>query len=71
MLDGRLLQKPYGRELVASLPPDCPRTELLDDVAAFWARGPVASEERMRAELARDAANATATVAAPPVSETR
>jgi ATP-dependent DNA helicase DinG len=57
MLDGRLLQKPYGRNLVATLPPTCPRTELLEDVAAFWARGPVATAERVRAALA-----ATATV---------
>ena len=26
----------YGATLLASLPPDCPRTELLEDVAAFW-----------------------------------
>ena len=39
MLDGRVARKNYGATLIASLPPDCPRTELLDDVAAFWARG--------------------------------
>jgi ATP-dependent DNA helicase DinG len=53
MLDNRLLHKPYGRDLVASLPPDCPRTESLEDVEEFWARGPVASADRVRAELAR------------------
>ncbi len=61
MLDGRLLQKPYGRDLIASLPADCPRTESLDEVATFWSRGPVASADRVRAELA---------AAAPTTSET-
>jgi ATP-dependent DNA helicase DinG len=60
MMDGRLLQKPYGRELVASLPPDCPRTELLEDVAIFWERGPVASADRVRAEFAARATAAAA-----------
>ncbi|HVZ71565.1 MAG TPA: ATP-dependent DNA helicase [Polyangia bacterium] len=59
MLDGRLLQKSYGRDLVATLPPDCPRTESLEDVAAFWSRGPIAAadrdRDRVRAELARAA----------------
>ncbi len=43
MLDGRVARKATGT-LIASLPPDCPRTELLDDVAEFWARatGPTA-----------------------------
>ena len=36
VLDGRVARKPYGATLIASLPPDCPRTELLEDVAAFW-----------------------------------
>jgi hypothetical protein len=61
MLDGRLLHKPYGRDLVATLPPSCPRTETLEDVEAFWARGPVATAERVRAELAAQAAAATVT----------
>jgi ATP-dependent DNA helicase DinG len=39
LLDGRVARKPYGATLIASLPPDCPRTELLEDVAAFWTRG--------------------------------
>ena len=39
MLDGRVARKTYGATLIASLPPDCPRTELLEDVAAFWAGG--------------------------------
>jgi ATP-dependent DNA helicase DinG len=56
VLDGRLLHRPYGAKLLASLPPDCPRTELLDDVAAFWARGPVAAAARLRNELATAAA---------------
>jgi ATP-dependent DNA helicase DinG len=57
MLDGRLLQKPYGRDLVATLPGDCPRVETLDEVATFWSRGPIASADRVRAELAARAAN--------------
>ncbi|HTA20818.1 MAG TPA: helicase C-terminal domain-containing protein, partial [Polyangia bacterium] len=61
MLDGRLLQKPYGRDLVATLPADCPRVETLDEVATFWSRGPIASADRVRAELAR----AATTTAAP------
>jgi ATP-dependent DNA helicase DinG len=52
VLDGRLLRRSYGAKLVASLPPDCPRTESLDDVVSFWARGPVAAAARARAELA-------------------
>jgi ATP-dependent DNA helicase DinG len=39
VLDGRVARKNYGATLIASLPPDCPRTELLEDVAAFWTRG--------------------------------
>jgi len=38
ILDGRVARKSYGATLRASLPADCPSTELLDDVAAFWAR---------------------------------
>jgi ATP-dependent DNA helicase DinG len=38
VLDGRLARKGYGATLRASLPADCPRTELLEDVAAFWNR---------------------------------
>jgi ATP-dependent DNA helicase DinG len=52
VLDPRLLHMRYGHSLLASLPRDCPRTESLDDVAEFWARGPVASADRIRAELA-------------------
>jgi ATP-dependent DNA helicase DinG len=52
VLDGRLLQMRYGASLVASLPRECPRTESLEDVADFWARGPIAAAERVRAELA-------------------
>jgi ATP-dependent DNA helicase DinG len=52
VLDGRLLHMRYGHDLIASLPLDCPRTESLEDVAEFWARGPVATAERVRAELA-------------------
>ncbi len=39
ILDGRVAHKAYGATLRKSLPPDCPRTELLEDVAAFWRRG--------------------------------
>jgi ATP-dependent DNA helicase DinG len=38
LLDGRVARKSYGGTLRASLPADCPRTESLDDLAAFWAR---------------------------------
>jgi ATP-dependent DNA helicase DinG len=36
LLDGRILRRRYGAPLLASLPPDCPRTESLEDVAAFF-----------------------------------
>ncbi len=49
---GACPHRSYGAKLVASLPPDCPRTESLEDVAAFWARGPVAAAAAARAELA-------------------
>jgi ATP-dependent DNA helicase DinG len=38
ILDGRLARRHYGATLLASLPPDCPRTETMEDVAAFWSR---------------------------------
>ncbi len=38
LLDGRVARKSYGATLRGSLPADCPRTESLEDVAAFWAR---------------------------------
>jgi ATP-dependent DNA helicase DinG len=38
LLDGRVARKSYGGTLRQSLPADCPRTESLDDVVAFWAR---------------------------------
>jgi ATP-dependent DNA helicase DinG len=38
LLDGRILRRPYGTPLLASLPPGCPRTESLAEVAAFFAR---------------------------------
>jgi ATP-dependent DNA helicase DinG len=38
LLDGRVARRSYGATLRGSLPPDCPRTESLEDVAAFWAR---------------------------------
>ena len=38
LLDGRILRRGYGGTLLGSLPGDCPRTESLADVAAFWAR---------------------------------
>jgi ATP-dependent DNA helicase DinG len=60
VLDGRLLHMRYGHDLITSLPLDCPRTESLDDVAEFWARGPVATAERVRAELAAKATKAGA-----------
>jgi ATP-dependent DNA helicase DinG len=44
VLDGRVARKPYGATLIASLPPDCPRTESMEDVAAFWTRAAAPSE---------------------------
>jgi ATP-dependent DNA helicase DinG len=38
VLDGRVARKTYGATLIDSLPRDCPRTELLEDVVAFWTR---------------------------------
>ena len=38
ILDGRLARRHYGATLLASLPADCPRTESIDDVTAFWKR---------------------------------
>jgi ATP-dependent DNA helicase DinG len=38
VLDGRIARRTYGATLLASLPPDCPRTELIEDVAGFWER---------------------------------
>jgi ATP-dependent DNA helicase DinG len=40
ILDGRIARRAYGATLLASLPADCPRTELLDEVASFWAATP-------------------------------
>jgi ATP-dependent DNA helicase DinG len=45
VLDGRVARKAYGATLIASLPRDCPRTELLEDVAAFWAGGRPAPDD--------------------------
>jgi ATP-dependent DNA helicase DinG len=38
LLDKRAVTKPYGRRVLAGLPADCPRTQLLDDVRTFWTR---------------------------------
>ena len=38
LLDKRAVTKPYGRRVLAGLPPDCPRTASLDDVRTFWTR---------------------------------
>jgi ATP-dependent DNA helicase DinG len=38
LLDGRIARRTYGRALFESLPGNCPRTESLTDVVAFWAR---------------------------------
>jgi ATP-dependent DNA helicase DinG len=60
ILDGRVARRRYGATLLASLPSDCPRTESLEDVAAFWARA------RARAAAAAGrTATATATGATP------
>jgi len=42
LLDGRILRRRYGDLLLASLPPECPRTEILDDVTQFF-RGPASA----------------------------
>ncbi len=41
ILDGRIARRPYGATLLRSLPPDCPRTESLEDVSRFFARAAV------------------------------
>jgi ATP-dependent DNA helicase DinG len=38
LLDKRAVVKPYGRRVLAGLPAECPRTQLLDDVRTFWTR---------------------------------
>jgi ATP-dependent DNA helicase DinG len=38
LLDKRAVTKSYGRRVLAGLPPDCPRTQILDDVRTFFAR---------------------------------
>jgi ATP-dependent DNA helicase DinG len=43
VLDGRLVRRSYGTTLLGSLPADCPRTESLEDVAAFFPRAGVAA----------------------------
>jgi ATP-dependent DNA helicase DinG len=43
VLDGRLARRPYGATLLGSLPADCPRTESLEDVSAFFGRAPAPS----------------------------
>ncbi len=40
ILDGRITRKRYGATLLESLPPECPRTEDLDDVYAFFGTVP-------------------------------
>src|SRR4029077_3503720 len=38
ILDGRPARGHYGATWLPSLPADCPRTESIDDVTAFWKR---------------------------------
>jgi ATP-dependent DNA helicase DinG len=40
VLDGRIARRSYGHTLLESLPRSCPRTESIEDVAAFFARSP-------------------------------
>jgi ATP-dependent DNA helicase DinG len=61
ILDGRLARRHYGATLLASLPPDCPRTESLEEVASFWTR----ARARHAAALART--RSTPAAAAPVV----
>ncbi|HXI58871.1 MAG TPA: helicase C-terminal domain-containing protein [Polyangia bacterium] len=63
ILDGRIARRPYGATLLGSLPPDCPRTELLEDVAAFWAATPAGQSSRLAAEQAAKPAAGPAAVA--------
>jgi ATP-dependent DNA helicase DinG len=42
VLDGRLARRAYGATLLRSFPADCPRTEQLEDVAAFFDAAPAA-----------------------------
>lgn len=37
ILDGRVMRKSYGASLLSSLPAECPRTEDIEDVIAFFA----------------------------------
>jgi len=55
LLDGRILRRGYGGTLLGSLPPDCPRSESLADVAAFWARVRPGSAGASDGAAARDA----------------
>ncbi|HEY2902999.1 MAG TPA: ATP-dependent DNA helicase [Polyangia bacterium] len=59
ILDGRIARRPYGATLLASLPPDCPRTESLDDVSAFWATTPAAQAAAATARAADHPATPT------------
>jgi ATP-dependent DNA helicase DinG len=47
ILDGRIARRAYGMTLLGALPRACPRTELIEDVTAFFARA--ASARRPRA----------------------
>jgi ATP-dependent DNA helicase DinG len=53
VLDGRLLSRRYGRAFVSSLPPDLPRTSIVEQVRRWWRgeqrgapAGPMAAEAR-------------------------
>ncbi len=72
LLDGRIARRTYGRTLLESLPGNCPRTESLADVVAFWsrvrpdagaaeaaARGAIERERRAPEGAASDVAPAT------------
>ena len=71
VLDGRVARKTYGATLIASLPPDCPRTELLEDVAAFWARVAPPRARRRRHRHRRRHEPATLLCARPPTWRAR
>jgi ATP-dependent DNA helicase DinG len=63
IMDGRLARRRYGATLLASLPGDCPRTELIEDVAAFW-------ERRRPAHRGDRGATAASPTTAPPPAVT-
>ena len=65
LLDGRIARRGYGATLLGSLPPTCPRTESLADVAEFWSH--LRARARPPATTAASAAAAQVFATARPV----